>query len=235
MRQNTGNKLYSTLLIAWMVTSQALLGSTVVFAQQPAVSMDVDPPLIEHQVVAEAESDYRQSFMAVVVDDNDLDSVNLFYRFKGESTYSSVQMLQVSYSSSYIARVPTDPASDVPIEYYLQASDVSGNRTLRGYAFNPLLRRIVVPESAQETIDALPTESADAAEAASDSAGSNDRSAAKDSGSRKKAVYIVVGALLLGVVAGALGSGSSGDPPSTGNCDDGICGVQITINEPIPQ
>jgi len=219
-------KLIEAVLIVWFTASQAWLGAGAALAQGQPSRMDVEPPLIEHEVVINADSDYRQSFVATVVDDVDLDSVRLFYRFAGEPAYGSVQMRQVSSSSTYIAQIPTDPSSDVSIEYYLQAQDVSGNRTLRGYAFNPLVRSVNVPEP-------LLANPSTPAEAGVEVAAATTTEEAKP---RSKALYIVGGALLLGLVAGALSASGGGSSSSGGaSCPDGVCNVGITLAEPLPE
>ena len=178
--------------------------------------VDVEPPLIEHDVVAEAEADIRQTFVATVVDDQDLDSVVFYYRYAGETSFSRYVMMQVSYSSTYIAQIPTDPKSTKAIEYYIQARDTSGNRTVRGYTFSPLVRNIV-PIPPEEPVvqakgDATP------------------ELPAEEGSGIPKAVYIVGGVLLLGLIAGA--ASSSGGGSDGGGCSDEGCRLSLTINQP---
>ncbi len=123
--------------------------------QDSDIRIDVEPPLIEHDVNDEAEADIRQNFVATVVDDEELDSVLFFYRYAGETSFSRYLMMQVSFSSTYIAQIPTDPDSYTPIEYYIQARDTSGNRTVRGYAFSPLVRNIVPRVAVADKADAM--------------------------------------------------------------------------------
>ena len=180
--------------------------------------VDVEPPLIEHDIVAESEADIRQTFVATVVDDQDLDSVVFYYRYAGETSFSRYVMMQVSYSSTYIAQIPTDPKSNQAIEYYIQASDTSGNRTVRGYTFSPLVRSIVPPPGSDTVLQAGVEGDA--------------RAATESTGSRiPKAVYIVGGVLLLGLIAGAASS-SGGGSDEGGACTDEGCRLTLTIDRP---
>lgn len=180
--------------------------------------IDVEPPLIEHDVVAEAEADIRQTFVATVVDDEELDSVLLYYRFAGESSFSRYIMMQVSFSSTYSAQIPTDPDSYTPIEYYLQARDTSGNRTVRGYAFSPLVRNIVPLVAVATRADTA----VDTAEQMSEPA------------TRKlpKAVYIIGGVLLVGLIASAAGSSDDDSGDGGTNCGANGCRLSLTLNPP---
>ena len=204
-------KLFSFGFVCWFALAQTLFGTPVVFAQSNTI--DVEPPLIEHDIVTEVEADIRQSFFATVVDDDELDSVSLYYRFENDSTYGVRLMNRVSYSSTYIAHIPTDPESNRNIEYYIQARDKAGNRTVRGYAFNPLVRVI---ESA--SVDVAPV--IVPAETASKSGLSS---------KQKTGIYVVLGVLAAGLLAGAVGgSDSSTNPPPENNC----CTVSVTVGQP---
>ncbi len=183
--------------------------------QASDIRIDVEPPLIEHDVIDEVEADNRQTFVATVVDDEDLDSVLLFYRYAGETSFSRYVMMQVSYSSTYIAQIPTDPDSYTPIEYYIQARDTSGNRTVRGYAFSSLVRNIVPRVTVADKTSAV----VDTAEQAPE----------QQSRGLPKAVYIVGGVLLLGLIASAASSsGGSGGQ----DCGADGCRLSLTVDPP---
>ena len=192
---------------------QAFWGVTPAFAQSGSL-IDVDPPLIEHEIVDTVESNIRQTFVATVVDDDELDSVRLFYRFEGEPTYSTKLMSRVSFSSSYIAQINTDPSVETSIEYYIQAKDNSGNRTVRGYAFNPLVRSIVLSE---DTLAANAGES------------EIQKVTAEESSKPGKALYIVLGVLAVGLLAGLAGGGDGG----SSGCEDRGCQIDINIDVPV--
>lgn len=193
------------------------------YAQSDAV-VDFDPPLIEHEVIPEAEADIRQTFVATVVDDEELNRVVFFYRYAGETSFSRFLMSQVSYSSTYIAQIPTDPANRRAIEYYIEASDTSGNRTVRGYVFSPLVREIVAPSGTQS----------DAPQAEADATPVSDKQTTP-SGGIPTIAYVVGGLLLVGLIAGAASSSGGGDaapPVSGGACGQAGCRVTVTVNRP---
>lgn len=208
------NKLFSSGFACWFALSQMLLGMSTAYAQ--SVPIDVEPPLIEHAIVNTVEAGIRQSFFATVVDDDELDSVSLYYRFQSDPAYSTIPMNRVSYSSTYIAHVPTKTTSDRNIEYYIQARDKAGNRTVRGYAFNPLVREINLP-------DATPV--ATVAEPNGATSGTTGRG--------RTVLYVVLGVLTLGLIAGSLGGDETVEQPVTSEaCPDGMCTITITVGQP---
>lgn len=226
-------KYLNLLLIGLFAISQILLSTRLAIAQfdadlhyaQGDLIVDLEPPLIEHDIVDQAEASIRQTFVASVVDDQELDSVLLYYRFTGESSYSRYAMMRVSSSSSYVAQIPTNPKELSSIEYYIQARDTSGNRTVRGYTFSPLVRQIVpVAVDTQANANNQPPQSGS-------STSGGERSAAATSGPRvHKAVYIAAGVLLLGLLAGA--AGSSGGSSPGGDCGAQGCRLTLTVNPP---
>lgn len=231
-------KCLKLLLIGFFTLSQTLLNARLVMAQydadvqfaQGGLSVDVEPPLIEHDILEQAEADIRQTFVASVVDDQELDSVLLYYRFTGETSYSRYSMTRVSFSSSYVAQIPTDPNDLIPIEYYIQARDTSGNRTVRGYTFSPLVRQIVpvLSDSQNASTNQLPPSGLGA---------TNGGQTIEKTGPRiNKTVYVVAGVLLLGIIASAASSSSGGSssPLQSGDCGASGCLLTLTVNRPTP-
>jgi len=194
----------------WFAFSQILVGMSAAYAQNTLV--DVEPPLIEHRIVTNVDANSRQSFFATVVDDGELDSVNLFYRFQDDPTYNTVLMQRVSFSSTFIVHIPTDNASGRNIEYYIQAIDTAGNRTVRGYAFNPLLREINTPEGGVKPSPAQQSPSMFEA-----------------IGERKNVIFIVLGALAVGALATTLSTNGS---DKGGGCPNGVCTITINVGQP---
>lgn len=234
------------IIIAWFSLAQMLVGTQSAIAQseatvgwgtdasafqyaqfqgdsftQSVAAVDVDPPLIEHQVVPQAESDIRQTFVATVVDDGELDSVVFYYRFAGETNFTRYVMAPLSASSTYIAQIPTDPKIVTAIEYYIQARDLSGNRTVRGYTFSPLIREILPAEE-------LAVESPQVAVAADVEKKANKTGISK-------VLYVVGGVLLLGLIAGAASSsgGGTSTPVEGGSCGAEGCLLTLTVNRPL--
>ncbi len=211
-----GKKLYRLLFMFWFAFVQTMIAVPVVYSQNTdSKVIDVEPPLIEHELVSPVDADIRQAFVATVVDDDELHNVRLFYRFKGEPTYSSLKMYRVSYSASYTAQVPTDPDTGGTIEYYIQAIDVSGNRTVRGYAFNPLVRQVVPPTAASTELGEIP--------------GEDSGSSATGLSVGKKTLFVALGVLVAGLLASAAGGGSSVNE----DCPNDRCDINITIGNPV--
>ncbi len=207
----TNKLLVRMACIVWFCVAQIITVMDV-----SAQGFDVEPPIIEHEVIESAEAADRQSFTATVADDDELASVRFLYRFEGDRNYTSVEMDRVSFSSTFIVQVPMDIQSDRAIQYYFEARDVSGNRTLRGYNFSPLVRFIELPQPA--VVPAVEPEPAKR---------------------NYKPFYYVAGALVLGALVGALANSSGGDdgsinpgPMNTGDCLNGLCDFTITINAP---
>lgn len=231
------------LVIAWFSLAQMLVGTHTAIAQSEATislgantssfqyaqfqgnsvtTVDVDPPLIEHEVIPQVDSDIRQTFVATVVDDGELDSVVFFYRFAGETNFTRYVMAPLSASSTFIAQIPTDPKVVTAIEYYIQARDFSGNRTVRGYTFNPLIREIMPPKSPAAVSPQIPV-------------GAEVDEKTPKSG-LTKVLYVVGGVLLLGLIAGAAsssgGGGDSGQPGIGEPCGPSGCLLSLTVDRP---
>jgi len=204
------SKLSKLGFAVWFAFSQVLFGLSAAYAQSD--SIDVEPPLIEHSVIDAVEPTERQSFIATVVDDDELDSVSLFFRFQDDPTYTNIEMSRVSFSSTYIVHIPTDPDSSRNIEYYIQARDKAGNRTVRGFAFNPLMREINAPDGAVEPIST-----------------SAPPAKVESRGKGKTLLYVVLGVLAVGAIASAVDLGGS-DPVE--GCPNGLCSIGITVGPP---
>ncbi len=212
-------KLFNMGFVLWFTLAQILIGVSSAQAQSvfPVANIDVEPPLIEHEVVPESESDVRQTFVTTVVDDDELEAVSLFYRFENDSSYSSVPMRRISYSSTFIAHVETDPESDLDIDYYIQARDKSGNRTVRGYAFNPLNREILVKQlTVAEAEPGLVTASS---------------TAEPKSGGKRTVLYLLLGVLAAGLIAG-VASDAGGGGGGSAECGGQVCSITINVVEP---
>jgi len=176
--------------------------------------IDVEPPLIEHEIVAESDANIRQTFVATVVDDQELDRVQLFYRFKGETRYTRTIMDRVSFSSTWIAQIATDPSSPQDMEYYIQAKDKSGNRTVRGYAFSPLVRKIIPSVNVEAPVEEPPVTSK------------------PPTSTTQKVLYVLGGVLVVGLIASLSSNGTGPEPPDPTNCPGGLCTVTISTVRP---
>lgn len=227
---------------ACLGTCAAALG-TAGFAQTGAGvdELDVEPPLIEHEALPEAEAASRQSFVAQVVDERELESVRLHWRYAGESTYADVPMVRVSRSSTWLAQVTTDPVEARDMEYWIEARDAGGNRTVRGYAFSPLARRIVTPRG---DAGSGPGGARDARRPPGDGTGTGpvgiaDAPVGTDaSDGSRRTLWVVLGALGVALAVGLAssgGGGGSGNPPPSGGggCAPEGCRIVLTFDPPV--
>lgn len=124
----------------WLVAMQVLIATLAAPAQ--AQSIDIDPPVIELERVETGVRGEAQVFSATVTDNVGVTETVLHYRTDPEDSYRSVDMAPIGATDIRTASVAADE-TDVPlIEYYLEARDEGGNRTIRGFAFDPLVRRL---------------------------------------------------------------------------------------------
>jgi len=176
---------------------------------------DATPPVIEHQPLERATAARRQVITAQVADERVLRDVTLYYRREGESPYRPLTMRSVADSAFFSASIATDPADLRRIEYYLQARDTGGNRTVSGFAFDPWIREL---DSA--TVPAI-------AAAPSVPAATTVTDPAPTIGIGGVPWWqIALGAVAVGTLA-ALASGGSG-----GGGDDGTVPFTLTLSEP---
>lgn len=212
---------------AFISVVSACFAITVVFSNgafAQSGERDFEAPIIEHEQIDGGTSGDVETFVATVVDNEELQSVSLFYRYSGESEYVELVMQPVASSSYYSAKVDTSEASEAAeaIEYYIRAEDVSGNLVLKGFVFEPLVRSLIMPTvmAPEDQVSANAVEPAPAPAPVAKPA-------------RKiNWLYVALGALVIGGVAAGASGGSDGDggaPPS--NCDPS-CSVNLTINTP---
>lgn len=159
-------------------------------------SPDNEAPVLDLQVVETGTAGDSQVFSATVTDDTEILEVVLYYRTQGDETYSSVRMDPIPNTSIYTVTIDTQTDESAVIEYYMNASDVSGNRVVRGFAFDPLTRDLVAPSELALSGDttAGPPEPVPARTGIS---------------TGKKILYIGLGILAVGAIAAAAGGGGS--------------------------
>ncbi|OED37681.1 hypothetical protein AB833_22705 [Chromatiales bacterium (ex Bugula neritina AB1)] len=174
--------------------------------QQLPSDIDLDPPVIDHEALVRGVAGEPQLFSAVIVDDRGIESVQLFYRPATDGEYTSVPM--TLSGSSYIATLQTDE-NQRRIEYYIEVLDTGGNRVLKGFPFYPLVRGLSIPKAPQPQITQPPPPS--------------QQEPAKKSGNT--VLYVMLGVLALGLLAGASGGGSGGGGDSQPSNQ-----VPLTIN-----
>lgn len=172
------------LSVLYLIAQLLLSVPTNAWAQ----SVDVDPPVIDFEPVEEGIVGESQVFTATVTDDMALNSVILHYRLDDESAYQNRQMEVLGDTGIYTTTITIEDNIEA-IQYYIEATDLAGNRTLQGFAFNPIERRLAKRPAA--IVDAPVAETA------------------TSMSTRTKVIYGVLGLVVVGALAAAAGGGRS--------------------------
>ena len=183
--------------------SLLLIGSIVQTAQ--AQSTDITAPVLLLDEIESGVSGETQVFSARVSDDVALKSVTLFHRLSGDEAFVASPMRQVGSSDVFAVSLSSDIDDIRDIEYYLQAEDTGGNKSLNGFAFDPLIRDMSI-ESRPAVVPVSKVR----------------RSLTRN----QRLLFGVLGVLVIGAVASQAGGGggsSSSDSPDT-------IPVNITVN-----
>lgn len=177
--------------VIWLCTVLLLLQHAAVAQTQfPDVDLDIDPPVIDHEALEVGVAGETQLFSALIIDDKGIEYVDLYYRPDRGSDYTKIGM-QPSGDTRYVASVPTELAQS-SIEYYIEAADTGGNRVLKGFPFFPLVRNLDVPAPPAPIITSS---------TGSEAAGATGSS---------RLLYILLGALAVGLLASSGGNGGGG-------------------------
>lgn len=180
-------KLVIALLVPLLVVSPVLQAAEIAF--------DFVPPDISHEDPVESVHGIQPRIIsATVVDDAGVRQVVLKYRTRGERHYMQMDMLPGSSPSIYMATIPERDAIDPGVEYFIEATDVSGNTSSRGFSVAPLFLSIKPLAPGPDPVV---------------------QQASTNSGSSKKWLWIGLGALVVGGIALSAGGGSDGDSAST--------------------
>lgn len=182
--------LYLIMYLFWGAPGAAL-----------AQGIDADPPSIEPAILVEGLRGDNQVFSATVTDNDVVSSVTLHYRLGDNGPYQRVPMDMLGSTGIYTVSIDSTEIPDTTetIHYYFEALDAAENRTLHGFAFDPLQRALVD----------VPTVAAQPAVAETASSGMS---------LQQKFIYGALGVLLIGVIASAGGGGGGSD-----------AGVPVTI------
>ncbi len=116
--------------------------SLLVLGSLHAQSADIDAPIIALDEVASGFAGEAQVFSAKVSDDKTLVSVILYHRLTGDEAYLAQKMEKIGSTDVFTATIETDSGDNRNIEYYVQAEDAGGNKSLTGFAFDPLVREL---------------------------------------------------------------------------------------------
>ncbi len=198
------NRRCITSLVAILQLVMSVLWVLPVSSVQ-AQGIDSEPPIIEFEAVDQGFIEDSQVFTATVSDDTEVQVVTLYYRFNSEELYKNRRMEMLGSSGIYTTTIGTDlaPEGTTAIQYYLEALDGASNRTLQGFAFDPIERELI-----EVPVAVAVAEPAAAPARVGISTG-------------RKILYGVLGVIVVGAIASASSSGGGGDSQP---------GVPITIN-----
>lgn len=180
-----------------------------------AQAVDAEPPVVDFQAVSQGVKGDGQVFTATVTDNVNLVSVLLHFRLDGESLYEIREMKPLGNTDIYTTTIETSDAIEAVdgIQYYIEAVDAAGNRTLEGFAFDPIERALIDRQVA----------------APENTAQSSSTSAESTIGSGMSTGRKVLYGLLGVIVVGALASSSGGGGGSSQQ------GVDVTVVvDPLP-
>ena len=114
--------------------------------------MDQQPPVIEHQPVAQIESGTVLVVKAEVRDSTGVNEVNLYFRQTGEDVYRSEKMIKGSGDDFQFA-LAVDIVQEPGVEYYIEAYDVLGNGpATMGTADGPMIVTVIALDRVPPTI-----------------------------------------------------------------------------------
>lgn len=146
------------------------------------------PPITKKFPIGE-----QPTIHAIVTDNVGVKTVTIFYRDTGAKDFQRKQMAREPGTDDYSITLPAITASG--IEYYLQATDLAGNTLLHGHTFAPLTLSVNAPPGAvaqHAQVDA-----------------------SKEQGVNKW-VWIGLGALAVGALAGGGGGGGGSTTAKSG-------------------
>ena len=155
--------------------------------------IDTTPPVIVLDELANGVADSSQVFTVQVIEDTELQDVTLFYRRAGEQAYTSAAMSPLGTRGLYTVSLSTEPSDLLDIEYYVQARDAAGNRTVSGFAFDPYVRSL-----APATLSATPPAVVE------EPVASAPPSAQPTPFFKRRWVQVTLGVVAVGLLAGAL-------------------------------
>ena len=202
------------LLLSGLLTMMQLTLSVASAQSLP----DAEPPVIELERILTGEAGTAQVFTAQVVDDRELVDVVLYHRRAGRQPFTGSPMQALGDTAFFSATIVTEPDDARAIEYYVQARDGGGNRTVDGYAFDPHSRTLSVVPNVMAKVPSAPVSpnSSEAADTPSFTVGG------------VPWWQIALGAVAVGALAAAAGGSSGGSSDQ----DDGTVPLTINLTEP---
>jgi hypothetical protein len=172
----------------------------------------IAPRVIHEPITVFMTAQEPHAITAQVTDNIGIKSVALFYRRTGDIPYNRISMENLTGTEIYEVILPGETMIAPGIEYYIEAKDTSGNTLLRGFSFEPLAITLAAPET-----DRLGNQTLVQSEAVKGT------TVEKDSSNDKKWIYILLGVLAVGAIAGASGGGDG---------DSSSASVSLTADAP---
>ena len=139
-------------LASFTMVAVSVLANPVV-AQTTSELSDTEPPVIEMDQVEQGIAGQMQVFAVNVTDDQSLLAVLLFHRLSGEEKFNSVDMAALEGTDEFSVSIPSSADDVRDIEYFIQAEDTAGNRSIKGFTFDPLIRVMSAPTALAAVVD----------------------------------------------------------------------------------
>ncbi len=177
-----------------------LVMSLSAWGQGDNTALDTSPPVIELETLDNVVADQSQVFTVQIAEDVELQDATFYFRRAGQQPFTATPMRAIGASGFYSATLRTDPNDLRAIEYYIQARDTSGNRTVSGFAFDPYVRKLSATSVAQEQATA---------EQGPQSTAEQSLQATSTPFYKKRWVQIAFGIVAAGVIASSLNSDGS--------------------------
>ena len=119
-----------------------LLVAPLISTTANAQALDFEPPLIGADASTEVFRGEPQVFTVTATDNQGVNSLVIYYRLGPDAEYRSGSMQRIGDTDLFSFTIPAQsiPATVNVIQYYIEASDFEGNRTLEGFSFSPVER-----------------------------------------------------------------------------------------------
>lgn len=219
-------------LVALVLSVCLLLGHTAGAIAQTVP--DIEPPKVTLEVVESSPADLSQVFTLQASDDIGLGDVSLHYRRNGENAFKRVLMQPIGDTGYFSVAVDTDPNDLREFLYYAQALDLTGNRTVEGFAFDPFIRTITESDVTALTQQTNPAPVAtDSPAAAVVVAKTASDTVQPEVNNTRRWIYVALGVLAAGALASQLG-GSSGGGESIDPSGNPAVPLTVIIRDPLP-
>lgn len=146
--RQTGFRFLAVLL----ATSLALTPVSSALAQvagqtdAPDTVTDTEAPVLIHRQLEAGIAGELQTFLARVSDDFGIRQVVLYYRQSDSEQFKALNMRPLIDSiGEYMIAVETSERAHPGFQYYIEAIDIEGNKTNRGFDYAPIVFPLTVP------------------------------------------------------------------------------------------